>query len=277
MKKYILLFILIIVTFLVSCTQNTSFIVLQEKGYTVSLGINQEENETYEENLSYHQSLYINVSITDVYTVTDQQSDDFGYVYLLNDSDGSDLMFELKKNEAYLSAHMLFIYREGNYIYEMRHAYNSRFPQIFNNLSFEYSQHYEFFYIDNTIQPKILDEFISFGTEITLAEDRETFRWLFMQKENDHFITFFELFYYDFDHYINGYVYITNSEDEANILFYNIPTSFNFPETFRIIIKYQNMVFRLYSSFNFTSLPVIFKDKDIETISLFNLDWWNDV
>lgn len=282
MKK-LLVSTIVFTIFLASCTTNESVIEsslisdMIDAGFVVTKGIESDK-------LIFHEE----VSETDFftesegmvfdnfYTFTDNLSNDYGYIYEIQDESSMDWFFSHKSSYSYYTNDIVIIYRVDNLILEVYQSTDSSLPGFLRHYDFEASYQYNILTGETYIHPKI-DSLISNATEVEyIYDENDMYENLQYNHVLDIKIHKLSKISYIFDEgYVGIDIYELSTIDESVFLFENGCYLMGFPHSAytQQVIRYQNYIFRISSTLTpGHELVLEYLFNDIEFHSLSEID-----
>jgi len=244
---------------------------LEQNNYHFELGFNNEMIYDTERNQLILEYADKNIHLIDFYTVYDDHDQAIGYLYTLNESDSSLLLFDSLSTESYLDLNIWFVYRIESYVLYMNHGFNSSFPVVFEDEPFDYNYQYDYHYLGG--EHPFLEELRYQGVLIGyFLRNGMTYQETLNHYENTSFYQFVSFKgVHAFAHligfkYYDGIIYETSDIAYASIVFQELINNNQATSHKSDIYRYQNLVFRCFDGSD--TFSVFFGSKSFEHNSI---------
>lgn len=244
---------------------------LEANNYHLELGFNHEMIYETERNQLILEYAEKNIHLIDYYTIFDENNQRIGYLYTLNESDSSLLLFDSLSIESYLDLNIWFVYRIESYVLYMNHEFNSSFPDVFEEEHFDYNYQYDYHYLGG--EHPFLEELRYQAVHISYyLEQGMTYQETLNHYENTAFYQYVSFKgVHAFSHligfkYYDGIIYETSDTAYASIVFQELANINQAVSHKSDIYRYQNLVFRSFDGSD--TFSVFFGSKSFEHNSI---------
>ncbi len=185
--------------------------------------------------------LYFDVTLISVRSINDTLSDDHGIIYEVS-SDDVELFYQNLIDYSYNANDIVFIYKVGNFVFEMYHSTTSTFPGFMRHYELAANFQYQLFFSGEMEYHPLIQKMFDNGgyiwreeTEEHIVEYHDAYNRFNLQIESIRIIPFNNVSY--------TVVEYKSSEEAYQAFIYQDTLNAGTFNSFRYYVQYQNYVF----------------------------------